>query len=434
MHYRNMQKLSLFTALTFASSVLAKSLVVFKSDAAEKDILFHVNLFSYYSSAQNIQSEQPSWFSFKENGVDIMGYSADIPNELELIISNQHAVDYIEEDSPVYAMAPFTFVDDEGAVQHGAPWPLVRISHRESNGGKGEMDYLYQSADGEGVTVYVIDTGIYINHEEFEGRAKWGTSTVNDMESDYLWAGRGGKTDGNGHGTHCAGIIGSMTFGVCKSCKLVAVQVLNSFGQGSTSGVISGIDWVAQDHERRMKKDKNKRARSVANVSLGGGKSVTMNRAINAAANRGVHFAVAAGNEYSDACNVSPASAENVTTVGASDVRDNMASFSNFGECVDVFAPGVMINSTWNEKHSHNVISGTSMAAPHVAGAIAVLLSRYADRDFSPEEMTSLVKRLATKDTLSRIPEDTDNLLLFTDPEGRGKRDVEDDDVFRIQI
>ncbi len=204
---------------------------------------------------------------------------------------------------------------------------------------------------GSGVTAYVIDTGIEVTHPDFGGRAKLGYSAV------------GGKaTDCNGHGTHVAGTIGGTKYGVAKRVNLVAVKVLNCAGSGTNSGVIAGINWVIKNHPNATA--------AVANMSLGGGFSQAINNAVANLVADNVTVALAAGNENVDACSTSPASTPTAITVAASTSADLMASFSNYGNCVDLIAPGVGITSAWL-KSGTNTISGTSMAAPHVAGLAA---------------------------------------------------------------
>ncbi len=241
---------------------------------------------------------------------------------------------------------------------------------------------MYDSTAGEGVVAYIIDTGIYINHTDFEGRARWGkTMPQNDVDAD-----------GNGHGTHCAGTIASKTYGVAKKAEVVAVKVLGSGGSGTMADVTAGVLWAVNDakeaslqiaanpHSEKAKKHKG----FVANMSLGGGVSPTLDRAVNGAVDSGLHFAVAAGNENQDACNTSPARSPNPLTVGASTIADERAYFSNIGKCVDIFAPGLNIKSTWNAgPNSINVISGTSMATPHIVGMLAYYLSIYGSTDFA---------------------------------------------------
>lgn len=201
--------------------------------------------------------------------------------------------------------------------------------------------YLFDKHGGEGVDVYVIDTGINTEHVEFEGRASWGkTVPKNDVDED-----------GNGHGTHCAGTIASAKYGVAKAANVIAVKVLGSNGSGSMSDVVAGVDFASNAAKAKAdaaKKEfaatgKTSHKGSVANMSLGGGKSRALDQAVNAAVDDGLHFAVAAGNDNRDACNYSPAAAENAVTVGASTISDERAYFSNWGKCVDVFAPGTSL-------------------------------------------------------------------------------------------
>jgi cerevisin len=200
--------------------------------------------------------------------------------------------------------------------------------------------------------------------------------------------------DGNGHGTHCAGTIGSRKYGVAKAASLIAVKVLGSNGSGTMSDVVGGVLWAADQAANKLAAakaeyaatGKTKHKGSVANMSLGGGKSRALDDAVNRAVGSGMHFAVAAGNDNRDACDYSPAGAEKAVTVGASTLGDERAYFSNHGECVDVFAPGLNILSTWiGTETATNTISGTSMASPHTAGLLAYLLSLYPSKSFDPD-------------------------------------------------
>ncbi|KAG9089915.1 serine protease [Ceratobasidium sp. UAMH 11750] len=318
---------------------------------------------------------------------DLKGYAGRFSDGTLDKIRALPEVDYIEPDQVVYAITePAT----GEAVQKGAPWGLARISHQNRLGFSTFNRYIYEPKGGEGVDVYVIDTGINTEHNEFEGRAHWGkTIPQNDVDQD-----------GNGHGTHCAGTIASKKYGVAKSANVYAVKVLGSNGSGSMSDVVAGVMYAskaAQDKAIEAIKEyratgKTLHKGSVANMSLGGGKSPSLDRAVNAAVKNGMHFAVAAGNDNKDACNYSPAAAELAVTVGASTLSDDRAYFSNHGECVDVFAPGLNILSTWiGGPTATNVISGTSMASPHTAGMLAYLLSIHGSDTFHPifEESTS---------------------------------------------
>lgn len=198
--------------------------------------------------------------------------------------------------------------------------------------------YPYNDVAGEGVDVYVVDTGINVDHVEFEGRAAWGkTVPQNDVDED-----------GNGHGTHCAGTIASRKYGVAKKANVIAIKVLGSNGSGTMSDVVEGVLWAASSAAKKAAAadaefaatGKTNHKGSVANMSLGGGKSQSLDTAVNKAVLSGLHFAVAAGNDNRDACNYSPAASENAVTVGASTLSDDRAYFSNHGSCVDIFAPG----------------------------------------------------------------------------------------------
>ncbi|KZT41870.1 subtilisin-like serine protease [Sistotremastrum suecicum HHB10207 ss-3] len=307
------------------------------------------------------------------NGIGIQGYAGTFSEATVEKLRTRYEVDYIEKDQIVRTMD----------VQKGAPWGLARVSHRKKLGFGTFTRYEYDPRGGEGVTAYVVDTGVNIRHVEFEGRASWGkTIPKNDVDED-----------GNGHGTHCAGTIASRRYGVAKAAEIVAVKVLGSNGSGSMSDVVDGVIWAAEDALKKKKAaeaelaatGKTKHKGSVANMSLGGGASPSLDRAVNAAVDTGLHFAVAAGNDNKDACNYSPAAAQKAVTVGASTITDERAYFSNHGSCVDVFAPGLNILSTWTGSSTAvNRISGTSMASPHTAGLLAYLLSIYPDATFDP--------------------------------------------------
>lgn len=277
--------------------------------------------------------------------------------------------------------------------QAGATWGIDRIDSRKG------IDNVYKySTTGQGVNVYVVDTGIY-NHNEFSGRLGSGFSAV----------GGGSTVDCNGHGTHVAGTIVGTTYGVAKKAKVYPVRVLGCDGSGSNAGVIEGINWVAN----------NAKKPAVANMSLGGSKSQAVNDAVAKAISRGVTFVVAAGNSSDDACGYSPASTPEAITVAASDRNDTSASFTSYGSCVDVYAPGVSITSAGiSGPSSTDTMSGTSMASPHTAGAVALLLEK--SPNASPAQITSQLLNNATRGPISGVPSSTPNLLIFTDPASGG--------------
>jgi len=309
-------------------------------------------------------------------------------------------------------------VDDskcDGDVEKSAPWGLARISHRDALSFATFNKYLYAAEGGEGVDAYVIDTGTNVEHVDFEGRAKWG-KTIPAGDADV---------DGNGHGTHCSGTIAGKKYGVAKKASVHAVKVLRSNGSGTMSDVVAGVDWAARSHEDQVKAAKDGKRKgfkgSVANMSLGGGKTRVLDMAVNAAVKKGIHFAVAAGNDNADACNYSPAAAEDAVTVGASGIDDSRAYFSNYGKCTDIFAPGLSILSTWiGSKYATNTISGTSMASPHIAGLLAYYLSlqpasdsEYSVAPITPKKLKDNLLQIATKNALTDMPKDTPNLLAW---------------------
>ncbi|MDN3241110.1 S8 family serine peptidase [Glycomyces tritici] len=287
------------------------------------------------------------------------------------------------------------------AVQSPATWGIDRIDQVNlplSN----SYEYL---GTGSGVHAYIVDTGINASHTEFTGRVGNGYDFIQNDATPQ---------DGNGHGTHVAGTVGGTTYGVAKNVTLHGVRVLDNAGSGTTAGVVNGINWVATNAIKP----------AVANMSLGGGYSASLNNAVTAAVNSGVTFAVAAGNEDQDACNVSPASAPAAITVAASDNADVRAYFSNFGSCVDVFAPGVNITSAWHTSNSAtNTISGTSMASPHVAGAVAVYLGL--NPSASTSAVASWVTGNASENKISDV-QGSPNLLLYTGTGGGTDPDPSD--------
>ncbi|KAI3404611.2 hypothetical protein KGF56_002606 [Candida oxycetoniae] len=359
---------------------------------------------SFLASTSDFQVEGGIIDSFNINDL-LSGYSGYfLDSTIELIRANP-LVEFVEKDSMVYA--------NEFNIEKGAPWGLARVSHRQPLSLSSFDQYLYDSEGGDGVTAYVIDTGVNIKHVEFAGRAKWG-KTIPYGDADE---------DGNGHGTHCAGTIGSDDYGVAKKAEIVAVKVLRSNGSGSMSDVVKGVEYAAKSHQDAVKAQKKGFKGSTANMSLGGGKSPALDLAVNAAVKAGLHFAVAAGNENQDACNTSPASAENAITVGASTISDARAYFSNYGKCVDIFAPGLNILSTYIGSDSATAyLSGTSMASPHVCGLLSYYLSLQpeAESEFfvasdgvTPAQLKKNLIAFGTNDILADIPEDTPNILAF---------------------
>jgi len=299
--------------------------------------------------------------------VVLKGFAAYMDKPQLMQVRNHPRVKYVEQDQVMRASQTCNSQSDPC-------WGLTRVSQRAIN----LVDKKYPHASNKGdvdIQVYIIDTGIYTGHNDFQGRARWGTTVNKD------WT----NTDQHGHGTHVASTVGGLKYGISKHCALIAVRVLGPDGSGTTAGVIQGVNWAVTDNTGKRT--------GVGNMSLGGGKSQALNDAVDTASLKGVIIVCAAGNENQNACNVSPASATNVVTVGASsyttsggldDDKDTRASFSNFGpSCVSLFAPGTAIDGAWiGGNHAENTISGTSMASPHVAGVCALLLAKTPDLTF----------------------------------------------------
>jgi len=279
---------------------------------------------------------------------------------------------------------------------------LPRIAQREKIDKFGDMKYRYMENDGLDTYAYVVDTGIYIDHTYFEGRASYGY-LAKSLEYE-------GHKDQNGHGTHCAGSIMSSIFGVAKQAEAISVKVLNFMGTGSVANIVGGLEWVFDDFTSY-----NGSLMAVASMSLGGSNLPTVDAAVQELIDAGLPVVVAAGNENSDACNVSPAKVPDAITVGASDKSDIFASYSNWGKCVDIIAPGTDIESTGHTSPtSTRALSGTSMATPHVAGAILRHMSQL-DRIPSPAEVKEWVVSSASIHhiNMNGIHEETPNKLLY---------------------
>jgi subtilisin family serine protease len=326
----------------------------------------------------------------------LQGFSVRMSASQAAALAKLPLVDFVEQDQLMSA----------SGVQNGATWGLDRIDQRNL---PLNSTYVYPDQAGAGVNVYIVDTGLNAAHVDFSGRVGTGRNFAPNsggLLCELLGIGcstdPANTTDCNGHGTHVAGSAVGTTWGVAKAATVVPVRVLGCGGSGSNSGVIAGVDWVAA----------NAQLPAVANMSLGGGNSTALDTAVRNAINSGVTFVVAAGNDNANACTGSPNRVAEAITVGSTTNTDARSSFSNFGSCVDIFAPGSNITSAWHTSSTAtSTISGTSMAAPHVAGAAALALG--AAPASTPDDVADTVIGNATLGVLSSIGSGSPNALLY---------------------
>ncbi len=392
MNYRN-SMLSVAVAATFACASLpafsadfraaqtpikGQYIVVLKDNAAslanERSSLSRVS-----SVARTMASQHRAKLVRSYNSV-LRGFVVRADDKSLARLLADPRVAYVEEDGLVSIRA----------TQTNATWGIDRVDQRDL---PLNQTYTYDTT-ASGVHAYVIDTGLLGTHSQFSNRVGNGYNAIND--------GRG-TTDCNGHGTHVAGTLGGSTYGVAKGVTIHPVRVLGCDGTGSFSGIVAGMDWVAQNHVKP----------AVANMSLGGGANQSTDDAVNRLHNAGVTVVVAAGNNNASACNYSPARAANAITVGSTTNTDARSSFSNYGSCLDIYGPGSNILSAWyTSTTATNTISGTSMASPHVAGVAALYLA--SNPNATPTQVRNAIVNNATSNKVTDAGSGSPNKLLYS--------------------
>ncbi|KAI9287686.1 peptidase S8/S53 domain-containing protein [Umbelopsis sp. AD052] len=354
-------------------------IIVLKHDAAEDIVQNHLSWMSkhlavdsthhaaYSTSHQNATSRAS--LNYASIG-KFKWYSGNFhPTAIESLQNGtaQDAVHYVVEDITL---------STQELVQANVPsWGLDRIDQRKGTDG----EYRFPSSQGDGVTIYVVDTGMDISHSDIVGRASHGPTFIGNTSD---------PTDSNGHGTFVAGVCVGTRYGVAKQANVISVKALNADGDGQLSNVLKALSWIVEQHQNDTS------AKSIVNLSLGAKYNQATNEAVEEAISLGIHFAIAAGNYGMDACQFSPASAKGALVVGAIDEDDSVSYYSNFGACVDLFAPGTNIKSIWNTgSDSTNTLTGTSMASPHAAGVMALYLSQ---QNYNTSDLINYMKHVST--------------------------------------
>ncbi|MCU4401006.1 S8 family peptidase [Acinetobacter pittii] len=300
-------------------------------------------------------------------------------------------VEAMKKNPKVVSVENDTIMKIDATTQSNPDWGLDRIDQKNL-----PLDSAYSySQTGSGTTAYIVDTGILSTHQQFSGRVLSGYTAISDGN---------GTSDCHGHGTHVAGTVGGSTYGVAKNVSLVPIRILGCDGSGASSNVIAGLDWIL----------KNGKKPAVVNMSLGGEANASLDSAVENLFNNGYVMVVAAGNSNTDACSTSPARVSKAITVAATDSTDTRASYSNYGSCVDIFAPGSQINSSWiGSNTATKVLNGTSMATPHVVGVVAEMLQ--STPTTTPQTISTNLLNQASSNVVKN-PSGSPNRLLYKSP------------------
>lgn len=339
-----------------------------------------------YGNNVNAEAESKS---LEQSGIEVKG-TLSHALKASVVVATLGEMESLQQSAAVASVE----LDSRASISSSTSiWGLDRVDQRSGKDGQYSI-----SDEGAGVNVYVVDTGLLLSHGEFSGRVPASWNAIND--------GRG-VNDCNGHGTHVAGTAAGTTYGVAKKANIIPVRTLECDGSGWSSTVMAGIDWAISHHVAGQP--------AVMNLSIGGFTNASFDQAVQSAVNDGITVVAAAGNSGQDACVASPARVASAITVAATNINDAQASWSNYGSCVDIQAPGVAIRSAWiSSPTGDNTMDGTSMATPHVSGAAAILLSR--DRSLSPAEVQQTMINNATTGVVSASKGATPNRLLFVPP------------------
>lgn len=348
-------------------------------------VILNKDVGSYNEFAQGIAKQHGGKVLQTYDAV-LKGFAIYLPD-----VAGTAFVEAMKKNPKVVSIENDTIMKVDATTQSNPDWGLDRIDQRNL-----PLDSAYSYLQtGSGTTAYIVDTGILSTHQQFSGRVLSGYTAISDGN---------GTSDCHGHGTHVAGTVGGSTYGVAKNVSLVPIRILGCDGSGASSNVIAGLDWIL----------KNGKKPAVVNISLGGEANASLDSAVENLFNNGYVMVVAAGNSNTDACSSSPARVSKAITVAATDNTDTRASYSNYGSCVDIFAPGSQINSSWiGSNTATKVLNGTSMATPHVVGVVAEMLQ--STPTATPQTISTNLLNQASSNVVKN-PSGSPNRLLYKSP------------------